>query len=202
MDRKRNKQLLPVLSIIALLAAACPYYSSADQYTYSDGFSTDKAMTDSYEHSEFLEDLPDPWPLDGFLRYEPYGSDRMLTFYYGSGYDSYAWLEYELPLDGGSSGVEFTSAVVELELVNAWEGGFIQCGCSFLDAPPWEWPVASSVGTHTLEFVGSEPTEAVRIEFRGCDASIDDLAITLQQPTPVEACSWARIKCLFGGPPN
>ena len=203
MDGKLNTRLLPVAGVAALLAVAVfSGFSYADQYVYSDDFSTDKAMVDSYWHSEFLEELPDPWPLEGFLRYESYWGDRMLTFYYGSGFDCYAWLKYELPLDGGSTGVEFGSAVVELELVNSWDSGWIQCGCSFFDGAPWEWPSASSVGTHTFEFAGSALMETVCIGFRGCDVSIDDLVITLESCTPVEAESWTRIKHMFGGPPN
>jgi hypothetical protein len=38
--------------------------------------------------------------------------------------------------------------------------------------------------------------------FRGCNVSIDDLAITLHYWTAVEARTWSRIKQMFGGPPN
>ena len=195
--------LLLVACIAALIASgAFSGDCCASQYVYCDDFSTDQAMVDSYEHSEFLEELPDPWPLHGFLRYESYWGDRMLTFYYGSGYDSYAWLRYELALVEAVGRSAFYSAVVELEVVSTWGGGFIQCGCSLVDAPPYEWPAASSTGTHSFEFTGGEPLEAVLFGFRGCNVSIDDLVITLQQPAPVERSSWARIKCLFGDPPN
>jgi hypothetical protein len=203
MESKPCRRLLLFACVAALLAAG-PLSGDClgEQYVYSDDFSTDKAILDSYWHSEFVEELPDPWPLEGFLRYESYWGDPMLTFYYGSGQDCYAWLKYELPLSGGAGGVSFYSAVVELEVVNTWGGGFIQCGCSFLEAPPYEWPVVSDIGTHTFEFLGSEATETLNIDFRGCDVSIDDLVITLEVATPVEASSWTRIKCLFGGPPN
>jgi hypothetical protein len=203
MGGKACRRLPPVACIAALFAAgAIVGDCRAAQYVYSDDFSTDQAMIDSYEHSEFVEGLPDPWPLDGFLRYQSYSRDRMLTFHYGSACDSYAWLKYELPLAGSAGGVGFYSAVVELEIVNDWEGGFIQCGCSFLDAPPYAWPGASGAGMHRFEFTGSQSLDTVCVGFRGCDVSIDDLVITLEPMTPVERASWARIKCLFGDPPD
>ncbi len=203
MDRRFGKRLLPALGITVLLAAAAsPGLSTADQYVYSDDFSTDKAIVDSYWHSEFLEDLPDPWPVEGFLRYESYASPLTLSFYNGSGHDAHAWLRYELPLDAGSREAEYTSASVELELVDSWGGGCILCGCSLEGGAPWEWPGAWDLGPCAFDFEGSAPAETVFIWFRGCNASIDDLVITLRSSTPVEAESWARIKHVLGGPPN
>jgi len=199
MDTKANGWLLFVFGIFAVLGAVVyPGSLSAQDYVYSDDFSTDKAMVDSYWHSVFLEELPDPWPVEGFLLYESYISHRTLSFYDGMGNDAYAWLRYRLPLEGGST--EYGSAVVELELVDNWGFGWIQCGCSLEGGAPWEWPVCGEEGSCTFEFTGSVPSDTVYIWLRGGHASIDDLVITLESETPVGEDSWGRIKHLFRGP--
>ena len=200
MDGKSKRWVLLVAGIVALLSvAATRGSSSAEEYVYSDDFSTGKAMVDSYWHSEFLEELPDTWPLAGFLLYESPWGDTRLTLYGGSQPDSYAWLKYEFPIAGGVRAAGFTSAVVELELEMA---GLVQCDCTFFEGHVWELPYACTVGTHRFEFFGSEPIERVYIGFRGWDAGIDNLVITLSDTTPVESSSWTRIKNLFRSPPN
>jgi hypothetical protein len=202
-ERKQERALQWItVFLLTFAAAACPQGAMADQYVYSDDFSTDKATVDSYWHSEFLEDLPDPWPDGGFLRYEAYLSDPMLSFYYGAAHDAYAWLRYEFPLEGGTPGASFASGEIQLELVSNWGAGWIQCACFADQSPAWEWPAASELGPHSFEFVASVPPETVLVWFRGCDVSIDDLVITLHHWTPVEARTWSRIKHMFGGPPN
>ena len=204
MERTVNLALCCVaVCIVTLAAGACVQCAQADQYIYSDGFSTDRATVDSYLHSEFFDDLPDPWPSGGFLRYEVSSGDTVLSFYYGSVSDAYAWLRYELPLEGGTPGAEFASGEIHLELVDTWGDGWIQCACFADQSQPWEWPVVSGEpGPRSFEFVPGEAPETVQVWFRGCNASIDDLVITLHYWTPVEAGTWSRIKHMFGCPPN
>jgi hypothetical protein len=173
---------------------------SAEDYVYTDDFSTDKAMFDSYSHSDFLEQLPDPWPVQGFLLYESYISHRTLSFYCGSGYDSYAWLRYRFPLAGARG--EYASAVVELSLEDNWGYGTIQCGCSLEGGSPWEWPVCGDEGPCRFEFESISPSDTIYIWLRGCHAVVDDLVVTLSGGTPVDLATWTRVKCLFGGSPN
>lgn len=183
------------LLLVVFFASACQ--SLADQYTYFDDFSTDKAMADSYSHSDFVVDLPDPWPVEGFLRYEAHLSDRMLAFYYGSSLDSYAWLRYEFPI--GSSGAPlYQAGALEFDLINTWEGGWIRCGCSFDGGASWEWTAAAAQSGHySFDFTAPSPSEGALIAFQGCDACIDGLEVRLYYWTPVEASSWSHIKQLF-----
>jgi len=202
MNRNRNLATLGVAVCVVALAAG-PWVQCAlgDSLTYSDDFSTDKAMVDAYFHSDFLDDLPDPWPSGGFLMYEESSGDTALSFYYGSVSDAHAWLRYELPLDGGTPGADFASGRISLELVDTWGDGWIQCACFADQSQPWEWPVVSGEpGPHSLEFVASELSDTVQVWFRGCNASIDDLVVVLNYWTPVEAGTWARIKRMFDGP--
>jgi hypothetical protein len=189
------------VTIVVLAALICAGSASAQRYAYSDDFSTDKAMVDSYLHSDFLQELPDPWPVSGFLRYEWYQDNRMLTFYYGSGHDSQAWLKYRFPLDGGAG--TYSSAVVHLSLVHNWYGyGWIQCYCSLEGGSMWEWPVCADEGPCAFEFFGEAPSDTVEIWLRGTDVTIDNLIVELGGETPMGRDSWTTIKRLFGGPPN
>jgi hypothetical protein len=192
------------LCIVALAAGPWVRCAQADQYSYSDKFSSDKAVTDSYFHSEFLDELPDPWPSGGFLRYEVSAVDTVLSFHYGSVSDAYAWLKYELPLEGGTPDGVFATGEICLELVDTWEDGWIQFACFADQSQPWEWPVASGEpGLRHFEFVTSgQPPETVQVWFRGCNASIDDVAIVLHYWTAAEVGTWGRIKHLFGEPPE
>ncbi len=183
-------------SALLVLTLLCSAAASAQTYAYSDDFSTDKAMVESYSHSEFLQELPDPWPLGGFLRYEWNGSDRILTFYYGSAFDAYAWLKYRFPLDGSSG--PYSTATVGLSLVRNLSGyGFIQCYCSLEGGSVWEWPCCGDEGPCTLEFCGSAPSDTIYIWFRGSDVAIDDLAVVLSGETAGGCVSWTAIKSLF-----
>jgi len=188
-------------SIVLLLTLAFAVSASAERYAYYDDFSTDKAMTDTYFHSDFLQELPDPWPLGGFLKYEWYYDNRVLSFYYGSGYDSQAWLKYRFPFDGCAGA--YSSALVQLSLVNEWNGnGWVQCYCSLEGGPMWEWPVCGDEGPCAFEFFSAAPSETVEIWFRGCDVTIDDLVVELSGDTSNQRDSWTAIKSLFGGPPD
>jgi len=192
-------RLLAVMLVLCFVGSlqAVP----ADFVTYRDDFSTDKAMTDSYSHSDFLDELPDPWPLDGFLRYEPPTGDRALTLYCGSEGDRYGWLVYAFPIGGGEA--VFDAGAVEFDLVVLRDGGWVRCLLSFDDQGEWtQTPEMSGVGHHRYDFAGPFPFHVVHLEIRGCDASIDDFELTLHHWTPVEGRTWSLIKLLYGGLPN
>jgi hypothetical protein len=199
MEQSRWHSLPGALAALALVAVAvCPCCLLAEDYVYADDFSSDRALLDSYSHSEFLEELPEPWPVSGFLIYESYISHRTLSFYCGTGSDAYAWLRYRFPLEQGPGG--FTSATVELTLEDNRGYGWIQCGSSLEGGSPWEWPTCGDEGTCLFEFESGTPVDTVYIWLRGCPVSIDDLVVTLSGSTPVERDTWARIKGLLGGP--
>jgi hypothetical protein len=198
MDANVNWSRSSAAAIVVLLAAlVCTVPASAQRYTYADDFSTDKAMTDSYFHSDCLQELPEQWPIGGFFMYEWFGSNRALSFYYGSAHDSYTWLKYKFPLDG--SGGAFSSAVVELSLLDEWSGyGFIQCYCSLEGGSVWEWPFCSDLGPCTFEFSAATPSDTVCIWFRASDVTIDELSVVLNIETAADLDSWSAIKSLFG----
>jgi hypothetical protein len=201
MEVRRRQSLPGAVAALALVAVTiCPSCLIAEDYVYADDFSTDKAALDSYSHSEFLDELPEPWPLSGFLIYESYISHRTLSFYCGSGNDSYARLRYRFPLEGGCGG--FTSATVELTIEDNWGDGWIQCGSSLEGGSPWEWPACGDEGPCLFEFESATSSDTVYIWLRGGPVTIDDLVVTLSGGTPVEHDTWTRVKSLFGGAPD
>jgi hypothetical protein len=102
MERSAGTRCLRATASALLIALVCTSFAHAQELVYADDFSTDRAMADSYEHSDFIENLPGPWPVAGFLMYEWNGGDRMLTFYYGTGDDLVVTLDSETPAHSGS----------------------------------------------------------------------------------------------------
>jgi len=183
-------------AVLCALLLAVP--AAAQMYGYSDGFSTDKLLTDSWYHSAVLDTTPDPWPEDGFLMYEKESDDRMLRFYYGLAHDAYAWVKYRFPLE--ATGEVYSSATVGLSLVHNWYGdGFLRCYCSLEGGSVWEWPSCSEEGHCTFDFFGPA-ADTISIWFMGLDATIDDLTVELGSGTAADRGSWGRIKSLFRHP--
>jgi len=189
--------------LVALMLVLCiaGHVSSAfgDVQTYTDDFATDKAMSDSYSHSDFLEDLPDPWPEEGFLRYEPPTGDRALALYSGTGDEQFAWLLYDFPIVG--VGAVFDAGAVEFDLVATRDGGWVQWAWSFDQQGEWtEAPAEGVTGHYRYDFAGPFPFEVLHVEVRGCNASVDSFELTLHHWTPVEPGTWSRIKSLYRRP--
>jgi hypothetical protein len=188
--------------LLALLWCAT---ASAYDYAYLDDFSTDKATLDSYFHSPFLEELPSPWPVEGFLMFHRGPEADYLAFYSGVGNDASARLYYAFPLIGREL---VAHGVLEFDLVYS-DGSmaWLRYYRSY-DGSSWDWvTTVSQVGHYTFELVPPEPCSQVWIGFWGEHGGdmmlIDNLCVTLTYTTPVEGSTWSRIKELYAeGPPN
>jgi len=89
------------------------FKSQSSDYFYSDDFSTRKAEMDAYQHSPFVDSLPEIFS-SGLLMYTDYAGHKTLGFYEGFMPDAYAYLCYEFPLEGDWGVV--TSGTLEVYL--------------------------------------------------------------------------------------
>lgn len=200
-----NRHLHSALLALFVLAIAWRGSAGAFDYAYLDDFSTDKATLDSYFHSVFLEELPSPWPVGGFLMYHRGPESDYLAFYSGMGHDASARLYYAFPLGRDQL---ISHGVLEFDIVYS-DGSmaWIRYYRSY-DSSSWEWVTTiSQVGHHTFELVPPDPCSQVSIGFWGEHGGdmilIDNLYVTLTYTTPVERSTWSRIKELYawaGGP--
>ena len=92
-----NHHLQSALLVLLLVAVVSHGSARAFDYEYLDDFSTDKATLDSYFHSVFMEELPSPWPVGGFLMFHRSPESDYLAFYSGAGNDASARLYYAFP---------------------------------------------------------------------------------------------------------
>ena len=204
-DRKRH--LRSALLALLVLATACLGSARAFDYAYLDDFSTDKAVLDSYSHSVFLDELPSPWPVGGFLMYHRGAELDYLAFYSGMGNDASARLYYSFPLQGREV---ISHGLLEFDIVYSYDSmAWIRYWRSY-DGSSWEWvTTVSQVGHYTFELIPPDSCSYISIglwgEHGGDMILIDNLSVTLTYTTPVERSTWSRIKELYawgGGPPN
>lgn len=193
-DSRRRRVAAPML-VAGLLLILASVVQGQD-YVYTDDFSTDKAMTDSYEHSEFHDYPPDPWPETGFLVYEPNGSMHVLAFYSGYAYDANAQMKYRFPIDGDLT--QIATASLEFDIVDNFGGmGSMRVLRSFDDGAGWEWyDSVGAEGHHSFDMTPSSECDCIHIFLWGY-AKIDNLTVSLTYVTPTDAATWASIKELY-----
>ena len=192
-----------VLVAVQLLAMLGISAAQEADYIYADDFSTDKAIVDSYAHSEFLESLPDPWPGPGFLIYEYAGHpNRALAFYRGLWNDSDARVYYCFPLDVGRGLV--TAGVLALDIAYSEELSLVRLWVSY-DGSSWPLvDVFHEQGHYEFDLTPPTPCESIFVLLQAHLVQLDNLQVQLDFVTPVEQSTWSMIKELFrnGGPPN
>jgi hypothetical protein len=91
-------------------------------YSYSDDFSTNKAMTDSFSHSGFVDSLSDYY-LSGFLMYIGRGNYRNLGSFEGFDPDNNAFINYAFPSEKELGNI--TNAHISLALMSDETGYFL-----------------------------------------------------------------------------
>ena len=179
--------LLAAVHLLLSASLAC-----AD-YEYSDDFSTDKARTDSYSHSEFVDSLP--WVhLDGVLMYSGVPPNRVLGFYGGFDPGFCAKLYYRFPLDAGPCLIwqsEVALAVLECNLplsVDISADGVAWTRIADIDSP----------GALIVTTEHDPPLDGwVYLRFLGEGALLDAIGVSLECSSPVEHTTWAAIKSMF-----
>ena len=188
-----------VLSLLVVLVPVCHGLAHASDYAYLDDFSTDMAMLDSYSHSEFLEELPSPWPVAGFLMYHRGPESDYLAFYSGMGNDASARLSYAFPLDRAQF---IAHGLLEFDIVYS-DGvmSWLRYWRSY-DGASWDWvSTVSQIGHYTFDLAPPDACSQVFIGFWGESGGdmllIDNLCVTLTYTTAVEQSAWSNIKALY-----
>ena len=170
--------------------------ASAD-YAYTEHFFDDKAMSDSYYHSTWLDTVPMDVP-DGSLVYidSSWVPNRLLRFCRGTSPEGRAHLQYQFPLEGVMPnqcrvGITMTMVETEMEvsLLELW-------GSTDIDS--WScWMTMFMTMYCEVSLPVSEGSSYVRLWFKGEDAMLDNFEITLTSDTPVGDNSWGRIKAMY-----
>lgn len=195
MGRMRREVLIAVA--LAAMVWFCP--AEAADYEYGDDFSTDKAMTDSYEHSVFLTSLPSPWPVAGFLTYQRGAEYDNLAFYSGSGDGAQARLFYTFPLERFS---DIESGTLEFDIVHIdGELGWLAYWRQYAGGG-WEWvTTVSLVGHYTFDLDPGPQCSHVSMglvgESGGDVLLLDNLSVALTYTTPMDGSTWSKLKSLY-----
>jgi hypothetical protein len=120
--------VLTCTTMLAVLTVAIEPAVAQGVWSYQDDFETDKATSESWQCSPFVEEVPYV-SICGFLHYEPGVTGRGLGFYEGFEVDCPPFLSYAtIP-----AGTACTGGLVELDLVG-W-GTMIVLGSS--DGTGW-----------------------------------------------------------------
>ena len=171
------------VGIAALVAASLALwgcgYTGADEWQYSDGFSTDKAESDSYSHSAFVEVPPDILGA-GFLMYVTDAlEDRSLGFHGGSWVnDIEAALAYEFPLQG--SDLRICGGALEFDVGPLGDGcGNVGVAVSYAGAAGGFSERIAECGHYEYSLQPEPAADAVRIDFVGADVTLDNLQVSL-----------------------
>lgn len=187
------------VAVVALLSFALlslsMQASATETYGYLDDFSTDRAMTDSYLHSQLVL-VPPEITLEGVLMYGTGNTGRSLYFYSGFLVDGYAFLYYRFPLDDSITGI--SDGVVAFDVWgHTHPGGGLRLAVSFEGAAGGFTESLIAYGHYEYLLSPSQPCDAVLVNLEGGGMMIDNLSILLYGSTPVSAGTWSTIKALF-----
>jgi hypothetical protein len=175
---RRFRMMAMVVAAVALGVCGC---TGTDEWRYFDGFSTDKAESDSYSHSGFAEVPPDIVGA-GFLMYvTDLSEDRSLGFHGGLWVnDVEAVLKYEFPLRG--SVLRVCGGTLEFD-VGSLSGGFGSFGVavSYVGAAGGLSERIAKCGHYEYSLQPEGAADAVRIDFVGADVTLDNLQVSLQR---------------------
>jgi hypothetical protein len=182
-----------VAGLLLILASVV----QGQDYVYTDDYSTDKAMTDSYEHSELYEQPPDPWPLTGFFVYETIAGSDVLAFYGGTANDAWAQMRYSFPVDGELT--QIADGWIEFDISdNQGDMGSVRVLRSFDGGASWElYAWVGAVGHHWFDLTPSYECDCIHVMLSGMDVRLDNLTVSLTYVTPADAATWAGIKELY-----
>ena len=165
-----------VAASLVLWGCGC---TGTGEWQYSDGFSTDKAESDSYSHSAFVEVPPDIVGA-GFLMYVTDAlEDRSLGFHGGSWVnDIEAALKYEFPLQG--SDLRVCGGTLEFDIGPLSDGcGNVGVAVSYVGAAGGFSERIAECGHYEYLLQPERTADAVRIDFVGADVTLDNLQVSL-----------------------
>ena len=151
----------------------------AVEWRYFDGFSTNKAESDSYSHSAFVDSLPDVLG-PGFLMYTPDPpEDRGLGFHGGSWVSDWeAALQYEFPLE--PSGLMIAGGALEFDTGALGEdSGSLQVAVTYVGATGGFSIRLVECGHHEYSLRPDGIADAVRVDFFGAGVTLDNLRVSL-----------------------
>ena len=144
-------------------------------YSYFDDFSTNKAEMDSYEHSPFVDTLPDIF-LSGLLKYEQYWFDRVLGFHSGFMAGADAYLNYRFHV--GNSEEMIISGRIELDVFSDLFPGHINI---FISDNGVTWTLVGSITqSGHYSYLVSLAGSTLYLSLSGGGVSIDNLYIELE----------------------
>ena len=151
----------------------------AGEWRYFDAFSTDKAASDSYSHSAFVDSPPDI-SGPGFLIYMlRIPDERSLGFHAGSWVnDLEAALEYEFPLESTSLMIAGGTLEFDVGPLGDWSGS-LSVAVSYVGAPGGFSERIADCGHCEYSLQPEGVAEAVRVSFSGAGVTLDNLAVSL-----------------------
>ena len=169
----RRFGMAAMLVASVVLGACC--CTGTDEWQYFDGFSTDKAESDSHSHSAFVE-IPPDIVGPGFLMYVTDALEgRSLGFHGGSWVnDVDAALQYEFPLQG--SDLRVCGGALEFDLGTLGDGrGSLGIAVSYSGAAGGFSERIAECGHYEYSLQPEGVADAVRIDFVGADVTLDTL---------------------------
>ncbi len=189
-----NKRLWTAVLVLSIGVTA---YSGADMVLYSDDFSTDKALADSYEHSPICIGFSYYCyrllfaPCDGFaphgaaLRFSPAGHANPLPF-----------IRYRFTLDAPLTDTTSASVVTTIcgpEVIDGWL--YVSLSGEALNES--EPDTMRMWGTYTTTRRLYPGCQDIYVSFVGYRVDVDEWSLAIASATPVAVPSWGRIKCLY-----
>jgi hypothetical protein len=187
------------LAVLVLItgAVAVSAQESRSDYSYFDDFSGDAAVSDSYWHSPFVDEIPDIY-LYGLLCYVDGINERALGFFGGFEVNAEAYLHYMFPIDGPMA--EIAAGQLEFEIPIAWDRppqGLLVVTVFYEGAGGGFTETLTDPGVYEYDLIPTAPCERVYVHFLGDAVALDDLSVSLYATTPIEHETWGDIKALY-----
>lgn len=168
MFRMKNKGLRTCLLLLILQALlfGIKTAEAQDEYIYSDNYSTDQAINDSYLHSPFVDSLPHVY-LYGVLMYRDVPAvHRALGFYSGWEVDADAYLNYNFPLGGEQGIITFGTVEIQVLCDSSLADQYLGLQVSY-DGEIWSDHDLSESGLHLLILLPPSSCHQVSLKFTG-----------------------------------
>jgi len=159
-------------------------------YIYFDDFTTEKVMTDSYQHSEIFYYQPPDIFLDGVLVLWP-GYGPGLGFLQGFLVDAYAFLRYQFPLGAVMGYVDTGTVGVYVYFDGPFPGQFLDVGVSY-DGQNWQTVGhITSSGHHEYSLSPPDSCAQVFLDLRGDGLVLCTLSVHLDMSEAEFICGDA-----------
>ena len=196
------RTLISILALALLggfeVARAAPADGCA--YTYTDDFSTNAVVADSYSHPR-IEEQVCFMCLVGWLMFATDSTgNRGLGFYPGQAYGSRsASVTYRFPLDGAAGGMAGGLTFDALPYVGLdGSGGFGWADVAILYDDVYAATAhISQPGRYTFDLVPPLTSSKVYFYITGQLFRLDNLSVCLDAAVPTRTRSWGLIKSIY-----